>query len=88
MPTITETETVETPVDYVLPVWRKYGLNTFIKIYDTNKMLVVSNVTGKENIGVYPYPSLGINAIADTETIIESDFTDAYDAVILIIEAL
>lgn len=97
MAIITENVTVVTPTNYTLPEYRKVGANLYIKVYATNKMIVVCDLAGGEYIMVLPFPTvttstdqLDVNVpnIRETTASDVTEFGTAYTAVGTILAAL
>lgn len=78
-----------TEVEYTPPIYRKIG-TVYIKIYDDDKMVVVTTaeLAMKIEDRPYPDPNNGIYAVHDTVASTELEYETQRDAVVAALVAL
>lgn len=82
----TITETILGDVEYETPVYRKIGEETFIKVYEANKLLLVTTTAGFERVENLSFPCSRVPNISTTDASIEEDFETAATSAIAAIE--
>lgn len=84
MASIFETLTTEEEVEYVLPIYRKSGVNYYLiyqdEVTEKNRMIKVGNATTFKAISISPFPGNGLQTISETTESDQTEFETAYEA--------